>query len=208
MADFSIDDIERSLKRWAAAVTGQLDEGGREWRIGTQETQIADKDRPYLLIDATDEAAPDFIRGSIPQGDIQMRQPFALTAYPSTQGTAAETKRRAREVADLLMRAITIGLVAEDDAGLLVTWPLALPVFDYATVPIRGSGAERAGPAEPYAQAEVDSPAARAIPDALDEHRWTVPLTFRLTWWQPGRVRPNAPPLPLVDGMPIEWTGP
>lgn len=202
--NYEADDIERSLKRLVAAVTGQQDDQGGEWTISAEEAQVADDARPFVLIEATREATADFVRASIPQGDIQWRQPFAITAYPSTAGTPAETKQRARKLAQAFSQAVTVGLV--DGDGALLSWPLSIPVYDYAGVPVAGTAAERRGPVQPYGAADVDDVAARAIPDPLDDQRWTVPVTLRLSWWAGGRLRADAAEPPTVGQVVGEFT--
>lgn len=138
-----------------------------------------------------------FARATIPQGDVQRGQTFAITLYPTTTGDARECRNRATLLAEALDDAVVSGVsYADVDPAeeYSVSPPLRLPLWDYAGVPV--TGASRAGPADPVGWMEAEDISVQAIPDPEDDKRWTVVCTVRLTWWDGGRSRelPTAPP--------------
>lgn len=188
--NFSLDDRHRSLRRFVMNALGSP-----PWTVRTERQPVADEERPVAVVEVVSPVGTTFARTAIPQGDIRRTQAFTLTLYPALGPSAAEARQQAAEVAELLTNAIGIGL--DDDAGELLSAPEALPVYDFAGVPVKG--ATRAGPVEPYGWLTVDDFPVRPLQDPEDPLRWTVACDLRTSWWQSGRLRP---PAPVAGSMP------
>lgn len=209
-----VADLQRSLRRWLSLA---LDDD--EWTLRDERAEIADDARPAGYVEASTPMTTGFARATVPQGDVQRRITMTQTLYPATTGKPEECGRRARDLADLLDRAVQVGLaipagtlepgpglipspaLAPGEEAWLVTWPLSIPLWDFSAV-----SDDEPGPPAPRAAAEVESVTSRAIPDPLDDRRWTVVLELRLTWWAPGRDRPlHEAPL-VVGDVPVTFT--
>lgn len=186
------DDVYRSLRRYVSLILGSP-----PWQVRLQRTRVSDDQRPVAILEPGLLGTP-FARRTIPQGDVQKQQTFTVVCYPVVGATAAEAAEDARGVASLLDAGFSRGLVTDAVPPANIGGPFRVPIWDYAGVPVTGAG--RAGPADPYAYADVDQTFnVRPVQDALDELRYTVVCTLRMTWWQAGRA---LPPAPLVTSMP------
>lgn len=201
-----IDDVTsvpRSLKRWAAAVLPA------DYTVTLEETPpaVPDEDRPLANVLPTSEVTTLFARRSIPQGDVQRQQSFALTVYPAVKAganllTVKETGAEARRLTALLEDAVVIG-TTEGEAGF--SYPMTVPLWDYTGVP--ETGPDRAGPLQPASAAEVADHTVRPLADPDDPRRRTVVLSLRLTWWAAGRDRLLPAPYPInTGGVEPGWT--
>lgn len=189
--NFSLDDRHRSIRRFLMNALGSP-----PWTIRTERQPVADEQRPVAVVEVVSPAATTWSRTSIPQGDVRRSQAFALTLYPQLGASPAEAGHAARELAELLTNAIGYGLNADD--GSRLSAPEALPVYNFAGVPVKG--ATRAGPAVPYGWMDADDFPVRPVQDPEDPLRWTVVCDLRVTWWQGGRVRPTTElPVRVLD---------
>jgi hypothetical protein len=192
--NFTLDDRHRSIRRFLMNALGSP-----PWTLRTERQPVADDERPAGVVEVVSAAATLFARTSIPQGDIRRQQAFTITLYPALGPTAAEARLAAAQVADLLTDAIGVGLVVEG-TGALLSAPEMLPVYDFAGVPVKG--ATRAGPAAPYGWLTVEDFPVRPLQDPEDPLRWTVVCDLRVSWWQGGRLGPNAP---VAGSMPATF---
>jgi hypothetical protein len=191
VTNFSADDIHRSVRRYVALALGE------DWTIRTEREVVKDSERPVAVVEWSTAIGrspghpPD--RRTIPQGDVSRMGTMAVTAYPAIFDTAREGKHESELIAQLLDESIGQGLVKRDGSGPVVNvgHPLAIPVYDYAAVPVKG--ANRAGPPNPYGWAMVADHSVHPLQDPLDEKRWTVAVSIRLTWWRAGRQPPPGP---------------
>lgn len=205
-----VADLQRSLRRWLVFA---LDDD--TWVLRDERAEIADDERPAGYVEASAPMSLGFARASIPQGAVQRRVTMTATMYPATTGTADECGVRARELADVLDRGVQVGLAVPQGTLLpgpgllpspdllpgstqwLATYPLSIPLWDFA-----GVAPDEPGPQAPVAAAEVESLTSRAIPDPLDDRRWTVVLELRLSWWAAGRSRLLPTEEPTVADIP------
>lgn len=196
--NYAADDIHRSVRRYIATALGNT------WRIRGEREVIKDDERPAAVVEFSTpvgQGPGHRDRRTIPQGDVSRAATFAVTAYPALFDTAREGRHEADRIADLLDQTIGQGLV-DDDSGELVNigHPLAVPVYDYAGVPLTGAG--RGGPADPYGWAMVETHSVHPIQDPLDEKRWTVAMSLRLSWWRAGREAMPAERWQRIMGTP------
>lgn len=192
---FSLGDQQRSIRRFLANALGSP-----PWTVRVGRARVADDDRPVAVVELAAPAVTLQARSTIPQGDVQRQQTFALALYPPLDGVEGPlsepaASQQAASVAELLSDAITIGLVFDD--GALLSPPLQVPVYDFADV--RLTGPTRAGPDEPYGWLQVDDYPVRPIVDPDDPRRWTVMCDLRVSWWQGGRI---GTPAPAAGSMP------
>lgn len=183
------EDVLRSLRRYVSLMLGSP-----PWTVRIQRTRVADDERPVAVVEQSAPlTTPRSRAGGIAQGDVQKAATYTVVCYPGPiAATAADARLQAGEVASLLDAGFTRGLVTDDVPPKNVGAPWRVPVYDFAGVPV--SGANRAGPADPYMYANVGAGFnVRPIQDALDELRFTVAATLPLTWWQGGRIRPTGP---------------
>lgn len=189
--NFRLDDRHRSLRRFLMNTLG-----APPWVIRTQREPVRDEDRPVALVEAATPTGPGRpARVSIPQGNVERVQTFALVLYPALMTTPAESRLEAEKVAQLLEDAISVGLVNTD--GSRLTAPERIPVYDFEGVAVKG--AARAGPAVAYGWLWVEDFPVRALQDPDDPLRWTVTCPLRVSWEQAGRA---VPPAPTVGRMP------
>jgi hypothetical protein len=193
------DDVLRSLRRYMAQMLSSP-----PWTVRLQRTAVGDDERPVAIIEPGVLTTP-FARRAVNQGDVQKQQGFTVVAYPVLGATAVESAETARVTAGLIDGGISRGLVTDDTPPALIGAPWRLPVYAYAGVPLEGAG--RQGPADPYMHADIDQTFnVRPIQDAMDELRYTVVASLRVSWWQGGRIPPAAP---LATGglVPGPWSG-
>lgn len=191
------DDVFRSLRRFVAMMLGSP-----PWTVRLQRTRVEDDQRPVAVLEPGVLTTP-FARRTIPQGDVQKQQTFTVVAYPVLGTTAPESAETARQVASLLDAGVSRGLVTDDVPPVNIGAPFRVPIWDYAGIPL--TGANRAPAGAPYAHADVDQTFnVRPIQDAMDELRFTVVATLRMSWWQGGRA---YPPQPVAASMPGAWGG-
>lgn len=185
--NFTVDDRHRSLRRFLMNALGSP-----PWVIRTQREPVRDEERPVALVEVATPTGPGRpARVSIPQGSVERIQTFALVLYPALGDTAAGARLAAAQLAQRLEDAIGVGL--NTDAGVLLSAPERIPVYDFAGVAV--VGAARAGPAGAYGWLWVEDFPVRAVQDPDDPLRWTVTCALRVSWEQAGRVRPAAPPV-------------
>jgi hypothetical protein len=144
-----------------------------------------------------------FARRAINQGDVQKQQTITVVCYPAVGADTPSSAQTARQVADQLDAGVTRGLV-DSGSGALIGGPFRIPVYPFAATPL--TGATRQGPTLPYTYVAVDETfTVRPVQDAMDERRYTVVATLRVSWWQAGRV---PPPAPLASGglVPGAWS--
>lgn len=190
-----LQDAQRSFRRWLWLALGD-----DAWTLRDARFEVPDDQRPAGYIDVATPTSTPFARATIPQGDVQKRVTLAATLYPVTTGTAEETGERASQLADELDACITHGVVVAAVGATpeqVLGYPLSLPLWDFAGVSL-----DELPAGEPVAFADVDSVTARPIPDPLDDHRWTVVLELRLSWWAGGRVRRGLEPEPIAVEVP------
>lgn len=181
------DDVLRSLRRFAALALG-----APPWKVRLQRTRVSDDERPVAVIDPGVLATPHSRAGTVRQGDVQKQQTFTIVCYPPVATTAAVASEEARKLTYRLDASFSRGLVTDDVPPVNIGAPWRIPVYTFEGVPIEG--ADRAGSPDPYMHANVDETfTVRVVQDPLDELRYTVVATLRMTWWQGGRVRPDAP---------------
>jgi hypothetical protein len=187
--NFTPEDVHRSVRRWLSMVLE-----GPPWRVLTERRVIADDARPQAVVEPSSPLVTTFARAAIPQGEVAKMRSFAVQAYPTIGASAQESRLEATRVEGVLDDAVTHGLVnpLPDDVFEDIGGPFRIPVWDYAGVPVKGSG--RAGPAQPYGMLRVQDHSFQSIQDTLDEVRFTVTGTLRLTWDAAGRVAANAEP--------------
>lgn len=187
------DDVFRSLRRYTAMILGSP-----PWRVRLQRVRVSDDDRPVAVLEPGLLGTP-IARRTIPQGDVQKQQTFTIVCYPELGSTADEAGEAARQLAGLLDAGFSRGLVTSDTPPVNVGAPFRLPIWDYAGVPLTGANRSPAG--DPYTHADIDqSFNVRPIQDAMDELRYTVVCTLRMTWWQGGRAYPPQPIAVAVPG--------
>lgn len=192
MSRFSLDDRQRSLRRFVIETLGSP-----PWVVRLQREVVKEEQRPAAVIEPTSGVLPGDIpsRTTVPQGDIDLMQSFALAFYPAlADGRGADLSpaaaaQQARVIAERLTQSLMIGLVLDD--GSRWSYPWRLPLFDFDGVPIEGRA--RAGTDEPYAWMNVAEAPVRAIPDPVDPLRWTIVSDLRMTWRQGGALAPEAP---------------
>lgn len=200
MAASDPDDVIRSLRRFVWLALGIDPATLKPWTVRTQRTRAADDQRPVAVVEEATPLSTPHSRATIPQGDVQKMQGFAVVCYPVLRTSAPESAQEARRVATLIDRAFSCGLVTDDVPPVNIGGPWRLPIYDFRGVPIVGDAATRQGPADPYMHANVDETfSVRAVPDAMDELRFTVVANVRLTWWLGGRIPPAAP---IVSDIP------
>lgn len=188
---FALDDRHRSLRRFAMNALGSP-----PWTVRTERQPVTDEDRPVAIVEPSTAVVTLRSRTSVPQGPIERQQTFAVVLYPAMGDTAADSRLIASTAAELLDRAIAVGLVQDD--GALLTAPEMLPLYDFDGVPVKG--ALRAGSAEPYGWLRVEDYPVRPIQDPEDPLRWSVVCDLRVSWEQPGRERPSAPRVTGTSG--------
>lgn len=195
--NFALDDRHRSMRRYLMAVLGSP-----PWTVRTERGEaVADEQRPLATVEVASPTVPGrAARVSVPQGNVEKAQTFALMLYPSFLDGSANrlsvpaARHEAFKWAEQLTQALTVGLVDEDDPA----WNLPgerIPCFDYASVPVEG--VSRAGPASPYGYMWVEDMPVRPVQDPDDPLRWTVVCDLRVSWEQGGRV--VDPSIPLAD---------
>lgn len=206
----SQDDAHLSLRRWAALVLGDT-LAGDPWTVVTQEQAVPDESRPVAVVAAVTPCTPIEYRQTIPQGAVRLQQGFVTTVYlemADAEGkalTPRTARRRATQVADLLLNALTVGLEADDGSALC--GPFDVPLYDYSAVEIEGP--ERgAGPDTPYGMMDCLSSSTEPIGDPDDDRRWCVVLNTRFAWWRAGRDRAGGAPPPVTKTMPGAWVSP
>lgn len=188
-------DVHRSVRRYIWQTLG-----GQPWTVRLQRTRVSDDKRPVAFVDPGVLTTPQ-ARATINQGDVQKQQPFTVVAYPELGDTAPVSAEIARELASLLDAGITRGLVTDDDPPLTIGAPFRIPIYSFTGIAIEGP--DREGPSTPYMYANVDSTFnVRPIQDALDELRYTVVATLRVSWWAGGRIPPVTP---IATAMPGTW---
>lgn len=193
------DDILRSVRRYVAQMLGSP-----PWTVRLQRTRVTDDERPAAVLDPGIITTPVSRAGMRDgnMGDQQKMQPITVVCYPGIGDTAAISAETARQLASLLDAGFSRGLVTTDTPPVNIGAPWRVPIYYFAETPI--TGAERAGPDEPYMYANVDSSfSVRPVQDPLDELRYTVVASLRLTWWQGARVLPSSP---TVAGMAGGWS--
>lgn len=203
--NFSLDDRVRSVRRWLSA---SMD--GEAWSLHVLRVAVKDERRPAGVVEASTPAVTVQARTTVPQGDVMRRQTFSIALYPEFMEdgdvmSPADAAVRANAVAERLAASLLHGLMQDVEEGeppetVSVSYspPERLPVWDYADVPTVGAG--RAGPAEPYGWLTVEDYPVRTIQDPEDQRRWTVVCDLRVSWWQGGRVAPDAPIVSEMDG--------
>lgn len=175
--NYAPDDIHRSLRRYVS-------EALPSWRVWTERDEVRDDARPVAVVEASSPLTQTFARSTVPQGDVSGLRAFSVQCYPELGDTPRDSRLLAEEVAQTLAGLVTLGLVA--DNGSNIGYPLKVPIYDYANVPL--TGANRAGPAEPYGFADIGRGfAVNPIQDPIDPLRWTVALDVQLSWWAAGR---------------------
>lgn len=186
-----LDNVHRSARRWLSLVLPSP-----PWSVSLEEGREAlpDDDRPVAIVTPVGNMANLFARGSAPQGDVHRQLPMSMALYPEVADERRAGRLAAADLSQLVLDAISIGLVKDDGSNLCL--PLTMPLWNYEGVPI--TGATRAGPADPFTFMEVEDPVVTAIPDPEDDRRWSVQVTFRATWWTPGRIVPG----PVTGSMP------
>lgn len=189
------EDVLRSLRRYVAQMLGSP-----PWTVRLQRTRVADDERPVAIVEESGPLTTPFARArTVNQGDQQKQQSFTVVCYPPLGSQPVDSAETARQVASLLDAGFSRGLVTDDTPPVNIGAPFYFPVYDYAGVPITGSG--RAGPQDFYTFAEVDNTFnVRAIQDAVDEKRYTVVANLRVRWWQAGRIPADAPIAESVTG--------
>ena len=207
MSNFELDDRHRSLRDFLSATlngfvttadaSAETPPLGSTWIVHTDFGAVRDEERPVALVEPTTPTGPGELpaRASTPQGNVQRQQTFTITLYPEVGDTPAKAGHAAAKAATQLERAITHGLVSEDDEGEKTRWsaPLRLPVFDYTDVPVEGE--DSAGPVEPYGWLWVEDAPVRRLRDAADPKRYTVVCDLRLSWEEMGRTTDPAEPI-------------
>jgi hypothetical protein len=196
--NYALDDRHRSLRRFVMNALGSP-----PWIVRTERQPVPEEQRPVGFVEVSTPAVTISSRTSIPQGNVEKQQTFAITLFPEGAETAAEGRLIAEEAAELLSQAITVGLVTDDDPPELLTAPEMLPVYDFAGVPVKG--AARAGPEEPYGWLRVQDSNVRPVQDPDDPLRWQIVCDLRVSWEQAGRDRPEGP---LAGSMPGTWQPP
>lgn len=192
--NFTLDDRHRSLRRFLMNALGSP-----PWRVRTERQPVADEQRPVAVVEVTTAATTLRARRSIPQGNIERGQTFAIVLYPALGASAAESRLEAATVADRLQDSIAVGLVDELDNDALLSAPEMLPVYDFAGVPVKG--ALRAGPPAPYGWLRVEDYPVRPVQDPEDPLRWTVVCDLRVSWEQAGRDVAPAPAAGSMGGV-------
>lgn len=193
-------DIRRSLRRYVAQILG-----APPWTVRMQRTRVSDDERPVAIVEQGIMTTP-YARAGMQadyQGDVQKMAPFTVVCYPELGDTAAVSGETAQQLADLLDAGFGRGLVTDDVPPVYIGGAYRVPIYDFAGVPL--TGADRAGPTDPYMHANVDEAfSVRPIQDALDELRYTVTCSLRVTWWAGGLITPSAP---LATAMPGTYGG-
>lgn len=200
---YALDDRLRSIRRMIAVGMEKVE----RYDLHTQRMQVADDARPAGLVEPSTVAiALGNPRTTVVAGDVQKQQTFAVILYVDFDETEdpRASRLRAHQHAQRLDDIVTLGLVSDDDPPVSICAPFTVPLYDYEGVPI--SGPDRAGPADPYAFAEVTAWTVQPVQDPLDDRRWSVAGSMRVTWWDAGRDDDvNALP---TESMPGAWQSP
>jgi hypothetical protein len=182
-------DVQRSIRRWLWMALGDA-----AWTLRDSRFEVPDDQRPAGYVDQASAVSMPFARSSVPQGDVQMRTTFSLQLYPSVEGSAEDCDARARRLADELGRCVVMGVVVPGPSPVVLGGPLSLPLWDF-----EGVSLDELPVGPPVGVADVDSVGARAIPDPLDDRRWTVAVDLRVSWWTGGRSRLSVPEEIVAD---------
>lgn len=182
------EDVLRSLRRYVSLLLGSP-----PWTVRIQRTRVSDDERPVAIIEESGPlTTPHSRAGTINQGDVQKQQTYTIVCYPALSATAGESREVAGTLRSLLDAGFSRGLVDDSTAPPTnIGAPWRFPLYDFAGVPVTGIG--RRGPSMPYGYANVDDFNVRPVQDAMDELRFTVLATARVSWWQGGRVPPTGP---------------
>lgn len=190
------ESVHRSVTEWVfeaiklTAAELAADPPPSQWNVKDERSEVSDEQRPVVIVEPTGEKTTPFARSSYVQGDVQHADTWTVTCYPITSGAPADCTRRARLLAERLDEAVTYGILVLEQAGPPVVpeeqlgGPLTLPLWDFAGVEL-----EDDRPAGQSGVINVESHTVRPIADPLDDHRWTVVLEMRLSWWTGGRLR-------------------
>jgi hypothetical protein len=200
MANGDPTDVLRSCRRYVSLILGSP-----PWTVRVGRVRADDDQRPVAVVDASSPLTTLFSRaGTFSQGDVRKGRTLTVVCYPTLGQTAQESAMIAEELAALLNDGFERGLVTADTPPKNIGAPWRLPLYDFAGVPM--TGAERAGPTEPYAYANVTDTGfnVRPIQDAMDELRYTVAATVPLTWWRAGRTGRDGP---IIRDIPATWGG-
>lgn len=201
--NFTLDDRQRSLRQYVALGIDGLE----PYDLQLQRVHVADDERPAGLVEPATNVvpignAPTAIGGSgpVPQG-LQEQQTFSVILYPRTDGDdVRDVSLRVRRHAQRLEDVFAIGL--SDDAGQRFSPPNMVPVWDHDAA--GATGADRANvPEEPYGWMTVEDRSVRPIQDPLDDRRWSIAASLRLSWWRGGRADHG----PIMRSMPGRWVG-
>lgn len=182
----SLDDRIRSIRRYFAASIDTLGLADPfDWQL--QRIAIADDERPAALI----EAATDVLRltpprRTVPSGDTQQGQTFAIVLYPKIGESARVARLEAHRLAQQLDDTLTIGLHDPDDPAAGAP-PDMIPLYDYDGVAVEGAG-RAAVPEEPYSYLTVEDFRVGTLQDPLSDVRWSITATVRVSWWRDGRI--------------------
>lgn len=166
------------------------------WTIRIERREVKDEERPVAVI--VDGAAQTLrARSSLIQGNVEEGTPITISLYPEVIPAAAkadafrERRQEATKLKQQMIELLNTGLTVtseEDDRTRNWAGPLAIPLWDYAGVPLTGK--EKAGPADPHdvMWVEEGSINVQAQQDIEDPGRWMVFANFRVTVERPGRV--------------------
>lgn len=195
---YSPEDVHRSLRRWCTLALDDVTDPGAEWVVELVRREVADQERPVAVVENAGPMIPkraqrQSIGRLVGHGgmDRDLVQPWTLTAYPITEGSARDCALRAERIAAKLFDAVSLGMTVDGA-------PLRIALYEY-----EGLGFTEADPEDPYDYLWVDDFSGRAIPDSFDDRRFTVVLTLRLSWRAPGRAMPPTPD--AVGGMAGSW---
>lgn len=221
----STSDVHRSVRSWAAAALGSP-----PWRVRLSDAiPVTPSNRPVAYVDIAAPARTMQASASVPQGSVQRMAAFTVMAFPAIGDTPAQSHIEADRVADLLERAVTMGVrqpigpFVADTQPSVGPHPMHIPIFDFAGVSLEGDAAARSLPpdAQPFTWANVPlGYSTQTTGDPSDPRRFSVELDMQVMWWQPGAELPSAGTVAGVssgyvddDGEPHEswpqgaWTG-
>lgn len=195
-----LTDVHRSARRWVSYVLGD------EWIVRLEQRHASEDDvgTNLAFVEVGGGLSTLFARsgGVLPQGDVRRQCLISVTCLPVPDETPQESSLHAVDIAESLQRAAEVGLVYAE-TGLPLAEPLAIPIWDFAGVPVLGPA--RGGPPVPVSRAEINDFTARPLPDPEDDRLYSISAVMRLTWWTRGADGQGGPP--AVGGI-LPLSGP
>lgn len=178
-------DVARSIQLYLSKMLV-----GPPWTIRTRREEVADDQRPVAVISL---GAAQILRAreTVEQGEVELVVPITVSAYPELKPSVKEAWHDAEVLRGHLFNWISSGLRVQTDGeldGRHWAGPFRLPLWDFAAVPLEGTGKVPTANPHDVLWAEQESLSVEPIQDPDDPARFSVILNTRVTIERPGRV--------------------